>query len=170
MCERFSRTAGRAQRAQWARPDAEGRNPPRLKPCAARTHGSESGCEVQQAYLVRAQSHARDLDERTRNAQIARRCNYVLQPYILSQTHRCRIDRSGKRVGKRHGPILPTAEILRFPSVDAYRSRVNQVRWRVAVAQRSQVDKHLEYRTRLASGIDGTVELAVVVVATADHC
>ena len=65
--------------------------------------------------------------------------------------------------------MIASAEILRLPALDLERRVLDPVARREAVAQRRVVDEELEGRAGLAHGVDGPVELAVLIVAPAHH-
>ena len=85
--------------------------------------------------------------------------------------HRDRVDRAGERRDERQRAREGAAVVLRAPVAEADRSVDDdgvrpQLRDR---RQRRRVDERLERRAGLAQRIDGAIELALPVVAPADH-
>ena len=92
-----------------------------------------------------------------------------LPPMRDRQFHRNDVDRAGDRLRQRHRAGIGVAVVLRTPVADADRA-VDHDRGRLeAVEQRGGVDIGLERRAGLPVGVDGAVELAGAIVASADH-
>src|SRR5262249_36604734 len=74
-----------------------------------------------------------------------------------------------KRLRQLQPAILLTTIVLRLPSPKPDWRGINRVVGQIAVLQGGKINKQLEGGTRLSLGVDGPVELTLIVIAPPDH-
>ena len=128
------------------------------------------GRQFQQPDLPGAQRERGVVRQLAGDAQPRRRRRHRLRPAEPQhQPHRGGVDRVRQRFIQRDLAAVVALEVLRLPVADPHRRVQHGVVGRESVLQRRQPDERLECRAGLAVRVDRAVEVAVAVVASADH-
>ncbi|MCY1295621.1 hypothetical protein D9M70_449690 [compost metagenome] len=125
--------------------------------------------EVKQADLGSAEGQGRRIGKRRVYAELARCGDHIVEPDLLGKRHRWRIQRAGKGLGKRDPAAIAATGILGRPAVNVDRRIQDLVGQSEPGLQGRIVDEQLEGGTRLPHGGHCAIELALLIVATADH-
>ena len=116
-----------------------------------------------------AERQARVGAERGGDAEAAREVDDPLRADALQELGRHRVDRLGEGLAQRDLAAEAAVRVLGLPAVDVDRLVDHDRVRRHAGLERRQVDEELEQRARLAARLGGAAELALGVVAAADH-
>ena len=140
----------------------------RLGLVAAIGEGREGARQLQQRNLRGAERQRGVVDELRGDAHALGGLDHLRRADFGGQLRRDGVERGGERVGDRHLAAELVVVVRRRPIADLRRLVVDDRLRPPALFERGRIDEGFEGRARLALGVDGPVELALVVVPPAD--
>ena len=138
-------------------------------PDAAIGEGRVAGGQFQQRDLLRTERDRRYREERRGNAHAHRRLDDFFRSDIVGEQRRDGIARFRQGFAQRHRPAILAVGIFRLPAVDVDRRILGDGIGRIALLHAGKIDEGLEGRARLPPCGDRAVELALLVIDTANQ-